>query len=79
MKILALIVALTLAAGPAAAGKLYKWMDKDGNVHYTDQPPPPEAKAIGAQEVRRHARRRPAFSYALATGHQELPGDPVQR
>jgi glutaredoxin len=44
MKTLALIIALMLAIGPAAAGKLYKWVDKNGEVHYTDQPPPPEAK-----------------------------------
>ena len=33
-------VALGLSAGPTAAQKLYKWVDKDGNVHYSDQVPP---------------------------------------
>lgn len=32
-----------LAAAPAAA-ELYKWVDADGNVHYTDTPPPANAK-----------------------------------
>jgi len=27
----------------AAHGQLYKWVDKDGKVQYTDQPPPPGA------------------------------------
>jgi glutaredoxin len=45
MRTLVMILALTLAAGPVVAGKLYKWTDQDGNVHYTDQPPPPNAKA----------------------------------
>lgn len=39
----ALGAALVLAGSPAAADNLYKWKDKDGKVHYTDQPPPPEA------------------------------------
>lgn len=28
------------------AGKLYKWVDQDGNVTYQDQPPPGEATVI---------------------------------
>jgi glutaredoxin len=45
MRILAMMLGLALAAGPAAADKLYKWTDQDGNVHYTDHLPPPDAKA----------------------------------
>ncbi len=36
---IALIIAF--AAGLAAeAGQVYKWVDEDGNVHYSDQAPP---------------------------------------
>jgi glutaredoxin len=38
-------IALALTMGPAVAGKLYKWVDKNGEVHYTDQPPPAEAES----------------------------------
>ena len=31
----------------AAHGQLYKWVDKDGRVQYTDQPPPPGAASEG--------------------------------
>lgn len=31
-------VALVLAACAAQAGEVYKWKDKDGNVHYGDKP-----------------------------------------
>ena len=31
---------LALASTPAAAQKLYKWVDKDGQVHYGDRIPP---------------------------------------
>lgn len=37
-----LLVAILLAAAPVEAAKLYKWVDKDGNVTYHDQPPPSE-------------------------------------
>jgi hypothetical protein len=35
-----LVLACALAASTAAFGQLYKWVDKDGKVHYSDQPPP---------------------------------------
>ena len=45
---LALIALLTLALIPAAlAGKVYKWVDKDGNVHYSAEKP-----STGAQEMK---------------------------
>lgn len=43
---LAACLALTglLAAEPAAAARLYKWVDEKGEVHYTDTPPPETAR-----------------------------------
>ncbi len=35
-----LVLACALAASTAALGQLYKWVDKDGKVTYSDQPPP---------------------------------------
>jgi len=35
---------------PAAAGKLYKWVDEKGNVHYSDKVPP-EAAKLARQEM----------------------------
>lgn len=45
-KILFLILTAVLLgwAMPADAGKLYKWVDEDGKVHYTDTPPPESSK-----------------------------------
>jgi len=34
------LLLLALVSGPAAAQKLYKWVDKDGQVHYGDRIPP---------------------------------------
>lgn len=39
-----LIVSLlcsTVLFGATAQAEMYRWVDKDGKVHYTDQPPPP--------------------------------------
>lgn len=41
---LALLPVLLLAATAADAQKLYRWTDKDGKVHYTDQLPPEAAR-----------------------------------
>lgn len=35
---------LAIATLPAAAGQMYRWVDKDGKVHFSDQPPPADAK-----------------------------------
>jgi len=35
-----LVLACALAVSTAAFGQLYKWVDKDGKVTYSDQPPP---------------------------------------
>jgi hypothetical protein len=40
-----LLLALLVSAGVAHA-ELFRWVDKDGNVHYSDQPPPPNARDV---------------------------------
>ena len=58
---------LSLALVPAAGadGTNYKWKDKEGNVHYTDCPPPPGCKAetvaaepVPSEQQIRQARER---------------------
>ncbi|RLD23360.1 MAG: hypothetical protein DRI70_09495, partial [Bacteroidetes bacterium] len=42
MQILAIAIVLTLmavGAGAKAEQKVYKWVDEDGVVHYSDAPP----------------------------------------
>jgi len=38
------LLLLALAAGPAAAQKLYRWVDENGQVHYGDKIPPEYAE-----------------------------------
>jgi Domain of unknown function (DUF4124) len=45
MRATLLALMLIAAAGTPNAGELYRWVDQDGRVHYTDQPPPPQARS----------------------------------
>lgn len=50
MKTVALLIALSATlANPAVAQKLYKWVDADGNVHYSDSVPPEHIKQARQQ------------------------------
>lgn len=48
MKTIALLLGLTLATPLAFGQTMYKWVDKDGKTHYTDSPPPEDAKKLAA-------------------------------
>jgi glutaredoxin len=66
---LILFLAATLAVAPAYAGKLYKWVDEQGNVSYQDRPPPEgrgkvEEKTVS--EGRAGASGSPAAAEAAA-------------
>lgn len=62
----AAVLGLVLAAGMAQAGPLFRWVDAQGNVHYTDSPPPQEAKA---SEEKKFLKSTP--SVALPYGLQQ--------
>ncbi len=56
----------------AAHAQMYRWVDKDGNVNYSDQPPPPDARDV---EERRGAGK-PAdqpLPYALDRAVRNFP------
>lgn len=44
MKMTPFLLALLVFAANAPAA-MYKWVDKDGNIHYTQTPPPPDIQA----------------------------------
>ena len=39
-----LLLPVLLASGPAQAERMFKWVDEDGNTHYSDRVPPRHAK-----------------------------------
>ncbi len=49
--LLSLVLLLVASVAHADPGTIYKWTDKDGNVHFTDCPPPPGcvAETVEAQ------------------------------
>lgn len=50
MKIL-LAVIFGMTAGLAQADGLYRWVDEQGKVHYTDQPPPANIKNVEKKKL----------------------------
>lgn len=55
MKIVAKAVVLLLAVSvvnSATAGKLYKWVDSNGNISYQDRPPPKGAKLLEESTIK---------------------------
>ena len=65
-----LIVALMVFALPAQAGKMYKWVDKAGNVSYQDRPPPEDASRVEEKHMGEHPR------YG---GNKALPADVLEK
>ena len=45
MRIIALLSGLLLIAALASAQQVYRWVDENGVVHYSDQPPPDQSDA----------------------------------
>jgi hypothetical protein len=50
MKPWMLLMVLISSAAPAQA-ETYKWVDADGKIHYSDHPPPPEARQIERKQL----------------------------
>lgn len=46
-----LAIGLLLAFAAAASAQMYRWVDKDGRVRYSDQPPPPGVKGTTLQRA----------------------------
>ena len=67
--LLALIGGAWLAASPVVA-QTYKWKDADGKIHYSDQPPPANAKEEATVKQRKPAS---AATAAPAAGENKAP------
>ena len=72
-----MLVAATLfafALAGAEAQQLYRWVDKDGVVHYTQQAPPPgAAKDVERRTISRSAAGSPSLPYATRLAAQNFP------
>ena len=61
--LLAMIMGTGLVAPPVAA-ETYKWTDAEGKVHYSDQPPPANAKEQGTVKQLKPSAPTPAAASA---------------
>lgn len=68
------LLAAALATGFAAQAQstLHRWVDKDGNVHFTDTPPPPDAKSATQKRYGQSADEQP-LPYATQAAMQRNP------
>jgi glutaredoxin len=67
----ALLFAVALAG--AQAQQLYRWVDKDGGVHYTQQPPPRDAKEVQRRSSASSAPEAPELPYATQLAAKNFP------
>ncbi len=80
------IAALSLALLPgSAAAQMYKWTDKDGNLHITDYPPPGGGgkpmtlDAIPINRIESGAAGRPAPASPVRDASPPRPTPPPAR
>lgn len=69
----ALFLLLTLAAGLSWAGDLYRWVDKDGTVHYSDTLPPSSAKQVQEKNLTPSVIETSGLPYAAKQAAKSFP------
>ncbi len=73
MKRLAIAVVAMLVAATAGA-QMYRWVDKDGKVQYTDTPPPAAAKSVQKRDTAPASTSAgPAAPYAVQQAAKNFP------
>lgn len=66
-------VLLTVAVAGAQAQQMYRWIDKDGTVHYTQQPPPPDARNVQRRSAVSGAPESSVLPYATQVAARNFP------
>ncbi len=70
------VLACSVVATPAAAA-VYKWVDPQGRIHYSDRPPPPEGKLLSIDTSYEHFRTgSERVSAPVAANRAATPGTP---
>jgi uncharacterized protein DUF4124/glutaredoxin len=69
-----LIAAMCLwIASADAVGQVYRWTDSDGKIHYTQTPPPPQAKGVQRKDFRPGASGSIDLPYATQMAAKNYP------
>lgn len=69
----ALIVLPLLLAGMAGAAEMFRWVDAEGKVHYTDTAPPPTAKNVQPKNLGDKPAGDAQLPYALRLAKKNFP------
>ena len=69
---LSLGLAMALVAA-SALGQAYRWIDKDGRVHYTQTPPPPDAKDVQRKKLGGNVAESSNLPFATQRAAQNFP------
>jgi glutaredoxin len=64
---------ILLIACADAAGQTYRWVDKEGRVHYTQTPPPPDAKGVQKKTFRHGPVEASNLPYATQVAAKNFP------
>ncbi len=65
-------VILSIACADAS-GQAYRWVDKEGKVHYTQAPPPPDARAVQKKTFRHGPAEASNLPYATQVAAKNFP------
>ena len=71
--ILLAAVVLFLGITTAQAQQLFRWVDKDGRVHYTQHPPPADAKDVQRRTLSSGRPETPELPYATQLAARNFP------
>jgi len=67
------VLAATLAQNAFAQGSVYRWTDKDGKVHFSDAPPPDDAKDVSQKRMGGDAPDASALPYESQVAMKRHP------
>ena len=73
MRIYLIAAAISLTACADASGQAYRWVDKDGKVHYTQTPPPADAKGVQKKTFRQGQVETSNLPYATQAAARTSP------
>jgi len=68
-----IVAAIFWIACSDAVGQTYRWVDDQGRVHYTQTPPPPQAKEIQRKDFRSGATAYVDLPYATQLAAKNYP------
>lgn len=67
------LLSCCLVAGLVQAAELYRWVDADGKVHYTDQPPPASARKVEEKKLSGSTIDTSQLPYAMQQAVKKSP------